>query len=64
MLNPNLLKFLGYHNWFMRYLQKPVDFLSSVFYRARTFFIFKQLCRIPLAIKFDPDEVEMFCFLT
>jgi hypothetical protein len=39
-VNPNLLKFLGYHNRFLRYLQKHVDFFNSVFYSARTSFDF------------------------
>jgi hypothetical protein len=34
LLNPNLLKFLGYPNWFLRYLQKRVDFFNSAFYNA------------------------------
>jgi hypothetical protein len=40
LLNPNLLKFLGYHNRFLRYLQKHADFFNSAFYSARTFFDF------------------------
>jgi hypothetical protein len=63
MLNPNLLKFLGYHNRFLRYLQKRVNFFNSAFYSARTFLNFSQLFGIPLAIKFEPDKIEMFCFL-
>jgi hypothetical protein len=31
LLNLNLLKFLGYHNRFLRYLQKHVDFLTVRF---------------------------------
>jgi hypothetical protein len=38
LLNLNLLKFLEYHNRFLRYLQKHVDFFNSVFYSARNFF--------------------------
>jgi hypothetical protein len=40
LLNPNLLKFLGYHNRFLRYLQKRLDFFNSAFYSARTFLNF------------------------
>jgi hypothetical protein len=61
-LNPNLLKFLGYHNRFLRYLQKRVNFFNSAFYSARTFFDFLQLFRIPFAIKFEPGKIELFCF--
>jgi hypothetical protein len=31
LLNLNMLKFLGYHNRFLRYLQKRVDFFNSAF---------------------------------
>jgi hypothetical protein len=40
MLNSNLLKFLGYHNPFLRYQQKRVDLFNSAFYSAQTFFDF------------------------
>jgi hypothetical protein len=61
LLNPNLLKFLGYHNWFRGYLQKGVDFFNSVLYSAQTF-DFLQLFHIPLAIQLDPNEIELFSF--
>jgi hypothetical protein len=40
LLNLNLSKFLAYHNWFLRHLQKRVDFFNSAIYSARTFFDF------------------------
>jgi hypothetical protein len=63
LLNPNLLKFLGYHNRFLRYLQTHVDFFNSAFYSVQTFFYFLQLFCILLTIKFDPGRIEMICFL-
>jgi hypothetical protein len=40
LLNPSLLKYLGYHNRFLRYLQKNVDFLTVQFTVGGPFLIF------------------------
>jgi hypothetical protein len=36
---------------------------DSAFYSARALFKTMQLFSTSLAIKFDPDEIEIFCFL-
>jgi hypothetical protein len=43
--------------------QKELNFLNSAFYSVRTLFKMMQLFSMSLAIKFDPDEIETFCFL-
>jgi hypothetical protein len=63
LLNPNLIKFLRYHHRFSKYRKKSLIFFSSVFYSARALFKMMQLFSTPLAIKFDPDELETFFFL-
>jgi hypothetical protein len=63
LLNLNLFKFLGYHNRFLRYLQKHVDFFNSAFYSVRNFLDFQQLFHILLTIKIDPGEIKMICVL-
>jgi hypothetical protein len=44
-------------------LKKELIFSNSAFYSARTLFKTMQLFSTSLAIKFDPDEIETFCFL-
>jgi hypothetical protein len=63
LLNPNLFKFLRYHHRFSRYRKKSLIFFNSAFYSARALFKMMQLFSTSLAIKFDPDELETFCFL-
>jgi hypothetical protein len=48
---------------FLRYLKKSLFFPNSVFYSERTLFKTMQLFSTSLAIKFDPDKIETFCFL-
>jgi hypothetical protein len=62
LLNPNLVKFLRYLYPFLRYLKKSLFFSNSVFYSACALFKTMQLFSTSLAIKFDPDEIETFCF--
>jgi hypothetical protein len=62
LLNPNLFTFLSYLYPFLRYLTKSLFFCNSAFYSARTLFKKNQLFSTSLAIKFDPDEIETFCF--
>jgi hypothetical protein len=47
VLNPNLLKFLQYHNRFLRYLQNHVNFFNSAHYSLRAFLIFCSLLCSP-----------------
>jgi hypothetical protein len=62
LLNPNLFKFLRYLYPFLRYIKKELIFSNSEFYSPRTLFETMQLFSTSLAIKFDPDEIEIFCF--
>jgi hypothetical protein len=48
---------------FLRYLTKSLLFSNSVFYSACALFKTMQIFSTSLAIKFDPDEIETFCFL-
>jgi hypothetical protein len=64
LLNPNLFKFLKYLYPFLRYLKKSLLFLMVRFtYSACALFKTMQLFSTSLAIKFDLDEIETFCFL-
>jgi hypothetical protein len=63
LLNPNLFKFLLYHHRFSSYRKKSKIFFNSAFYSARALFKTMQLFSTFLAIKFDPVEIETFCFL-
>jgi hypothetical protein len=62
LLIPNLFKLLRYHHQFLRYCKKNLMFFNSAFYSARALFKTMQLFSMSLAIKFDPDEIETFCF--
>jgi hypothetical protein len=63
LLNPDLFKFLRYLYPFLRYLKKNLFFSNFAFYSARALFKTMQLFSTSLAIKFDLDEIETFCFL-
>jgi hypothetical protein len=63
LLNPYLFKFLRYLYPFLRYLKKSLFFSNSASYSACTLFKTMQLFSTSLTIKFDPDEIETYCFL-
>jgi hypothetical protein len=41
---------------------KTCTFFNNSSYSVEAFFDFEQMFFIPLKIKFDPYEIEMFCF--
>jgi hypothetical protein len=62
-MNQNLFKFLWCHHRFSSYDKKSLIFLNSAFYSAWALFKMMQLFSTSLTIKFDPDEIETYCFL-
>jgi hypothetical protein len=52
-----------YHHRFSSYGKTSLIFFNSAFYSVRALFKMMQLFSTSLTIKFDPDEIETYCFL-